>query len=264
MKRIILPLSLALFSACGNDKDNRENRDTVVDKIVNVAPVSEIQAYRPNIDNTPWEGNLYDAIYWRDTRGENAVIISGKAQYFWERENPGAENYFPKGEDKETLSELTELFAMHYVLKPGEAQWSKYYSYHDFLFGCCDVWMQYQPGSLQVADADSNGIGEALFMYHETEGDGVIDHNYLGTLILEKDSAVYEIQDETGLGTELKREKQMVNSDQIVLNTPKDTAYANFMLRKWDELYKKKVEQDRASLTEDKNVDDGGHADHVH
>lgn len=265
MKQFILALSVIVLASCGSSNDANVNVDSANNTVGATTPaIRDIQSYRPNIINTPWEGDLFDAVYWRDARGENATIISGKPQYFWEVENPEASKFFPEGGDKETLSELTEIFAQHYVLNAGESKWRIYYSYHDFLFGCCDVWMQYQAGSLQVVDADSNGTGETLFMYHETEGDGIIEHNYLGTMILEKDSAIYLIEDETGLGTQLRREKEIVADDKVVIKTPADSVYSVWMWRKWTELYNIKVEQDRESITEKNNVDEHGHADHVH
>lgn len=262
MKSAVVCLPFLLLMSCGNPNSNEQAIDTV--QVIIEPSVSEIQSYRPNIEFTPWQGDLYDAIYWRDSRGENAYIVSGKSQYFWEDRNPDAAKFFPIDGDKETLSELTEIFGIHYVLKSGDPKWITYYEFHDFLFGCCDVWMEYQPSSLMVADADSNGTGEVVFMYHETEADGKIDHNYLGTMILEKDSSTYEIQDETGLGEAMRREKHLAFADKIVLSTPADSTYSKWMLMKWDELWNKKVEQDREEVTNRNNVDEHGHADHVH
>lgn len=263
MKYTSFAALLLLFTACGDEK-----KPTPVDSVPAVQTakptISAVQPLRPNIDLMPWQGNLNDAIYWVDSRGENAVVISSKPQYFWEDENPDAESFFPDGEDEETLSELTEIFATHFVLKSGEGKWKVHNTYHDYLFGCCDVFMAYQPGSLQVMDADTNGTGEAMFVYHQTEGDGMISHTFNGTLVLELDSAYYTIEDETGLGTELARQGATVVSDQIVLKTPEKSVYKDLMFSKWDEFYKLKVEQDRAELTEQNNVDESGHADHQH
>lgn len=262
MKSAFVCLPLFVLMSCGDSASDQPARDTAR---AGLNPkVTSVQSYRPNIEFTPWEGDLYDAIYWRDSRGENAYIVSGKPQYFWEKDNPDAMKYFPEGEDKETLSELTEIFGIHYVLKPGEPKWKVHYKYHDFLFGCCDVWMEYQPASLTVADADSNGVGEPMFMFHETEADGKLEHNYVGTLMLERDSSIYEIQDETGLGEAKRREKHLVYSDKIILNLPSDSTYSKWMLSKWEELWNKKVEQDREEITNKNNVDEQGHADHVH
>lgn len=265
MKRIISFALTALLAGCGTSQNDVKTDSTSGQVVVSRRPsISDVQVYRPNIDYTSWEGDLYDAVYWRDARGENAVIISGRPQYFWEEEHPEAEKFFPKGEDKETMSELTELFAMHYVLRPGKDKWEVLQSYHDYLFGCCDVWMLYQPASLEVLDADSNGTGETFFMYHQTEGDGMIDHNYLGTLVLVKDSAFYSISNETGLGAELRAQKGEGLHDRARWQAPSDALYTTVMKTKWDELYRKQVELDRAAMTEQNNVDEHGHADHVH
>lgn len=259
---LLFTVCLGLFS-CGNELIEQK-RDSVVVVTPPTPSISEVQPYRPNIAATPWDGDLNDAIYWRDSRGENAVIVSVKPQYFWEEENPNAKNFFPAGEDTETLSELTEIFVTHYVLKAGEAQWKQFNHHHDFLFGCCDVFMAYQPASLQVMDADSNGTGEYFLMYHQTEGDGLIGHTFNGTLLLEMDSAFYTVKDETGLGIEIARKNATVVSDHIILNVPRKGPYASLMMEKWTELYNAKVEQDRAEVTEQNNVDEHGHADHHH
>lgn len=263
MKRIFHILPAVLMMACGTTTKTND-ADTVPVVAIEKPLVTDIQPHRPNIELTPWDGDLADAIYWRDSRGENIVIVSVKPQYFWADENPAAKSFFPKEEDEETLSELTEIFTNHFILKSGEAKWNKFYSYHDYLFGCCDVYMSYQPKSLQVADADSNGVGEALFMYHETEGDGIMSHSYTGTLLLMLDSAVYFIRDETGLGTELRGEGETVADDKKEENLPHASPYGDFMSQKFAELFTIKIEQDRAEVTEQNNVDEHGHADHVH
>lgn len=263
MKHMLFILPVVFMMACGTTEKSN-NADSVPVAADLKPSVTDIQPHRPNIELTPWDGDLADAIYWRDSRGENIVIVSVKPQYFWADENPSAKSFFPKGEDEETLSELTEVFATHFVLKAGEAKWNTFYAYHDYLFGCCDVYMGYQPKSLQVADADSNGVGEALFMYHETEGDGMISHSYTGTLLLMLDSAVYYVKDETGLGTELQQQETTVADDKKEENLPASSIYVDFLSQKFAELFTIKIEQDRAEVTEQNNVDEHGHADHVH
>ncbi len=263
--KYILPLVVSgfLFS-CGNAED-KQVHDSATTAVTTVPAITEVQPYRPDIATTPWDGDLTDAIYWRDTRGENAVIVSVKPQYFWEEENPKAQDFFPSAEDPETLSELTEIFVTHYVLKSGEAQWKQFSQHHDYLFGCCDVYMAYQPASLQVMDADSNGTGEYMLMYHQTEGDGMLSHYYLGTLLLGYESEFYTIEDNTGLGYEIEMQgKSYVLDDDQKLNLPANPMVASLMGVKWRELYLKKVEQDRAEVTEQNNVDEEGHADHQH
>lgn len=249
--------------ACGTTTENND-ADSVPAVAVVKPAVTDVQPHRPNIDLTPWNGDLADAIYWRDSRGENIVIVSVKPQYFWAEENPAAKAFFPKDEDEETLSELTEVFARHYILKAGEEKWTEFYAYYDYLFGCCDVYMAYQPKSLQVADADSNGVGEALFMYHETEGDGMMSHSYTGTLLLMLDSAVYFVRDETGLGALSGSDGETVADDKQEVNLPRASPYGDYMSQKFAELFTIKIQQDRDEVTERNNVDESGHTDHVH
>ena len=264
--KLFLPLAIAAtVMSCGESDTSSSSDTTVQNPTPVVATISDVQVLRPNIDYMPWDGSLNDAIYWKDARGENAIVISSKPQYFWAEENPKAKSYFPKGEDEETLSELTEIFATHWVLKAGESKWKQYNLYHDFLFGCCDVFMEYQAGSLQVMDADSNGVGEAMFMYNQTEGDGIIGQTFLGTMVLELDSAYYTIKDETGLGIQkMKEEDPKYQSSARKAMYPQNERYTSVMNAKWEELYKAKVELDRAQITERNNVDEQGHEDHHH
>jgi hypothetical protein len=243
MKWLIFSFAaLALFS-CANERPSQKNDAVPVDSVP-VKAISDVQPYRPNIDYTPWEGDLYDAIYWRDSKGENALIISGKPQYFWEKENPGAARIFPDGEEKETLSELTEIFAVHFVLPAGEAKWKEYHRYHDYLFGCCDVWLSYQPRTLQVVDTDADGHGEVIFLYHETEGDGMLEQNYTGHLILKKDSTVYSVEDVTGKTNLQHHSDARMMSPYARIEAPASGAVRDFLLAQWPLYYREKLKLD--------------------
>lgn len=263
MKYSALVSLVLLLTSCG-DQDKPLAADSVQPAVNTKPAVTEVQPYRPDISNMPWEGDLNDAIYWRDSRGENVVLISSKPQYFWADQNPNAKSFFPEGEEEETLSELTEIFATHYVLKRGEAQWKVFNAYHDFLFGCCDVYMNYQPGSLQVTDADADGTGEPLFMFNETEGDGLLDSHFTGTMVYESDSAYYSIQGNTGLGWEIEMNGKSGETADVKKTLPADEMKSLLMNNKWRELYLAKVQQDRDALTEKNNVQEDGHTDHQH
>ncbi|HTF05888.1 MAG TPA: hypothetical protein VK826_17790 [Bacteroidia bacterium] len=256
-------LASALLLSCSTTPSEENKTDSSANvPVTRAQSVGAIQPLRPNIDLTPWTGQLYEAIYWTDSRGENTVIISGNPQYFWEDENPDAKKFFPKDEDPETLSELTEIFATHYILKPGEAKWKEYYAYHDYMFGCCDVWMEYQPGSLAVLNADSNGTGEAIFMYHETEGDGKISNSWYGNMVLLIDSAQYVSHGASGFRNDA--EPSVVVSDQLVWAAPATGPYPKVVEKQWGDLCAKWVQIQRDAITERNNVDEHGHADHVH
>lgn len=250
-------LAFACFS-CGNEHNVQQNDSVPVD-VLQVKTITDVQAYRPNIDFTPWEGDLYDAVYWRDAKGENAVIISGKPQYFWEQENPAAAGFFPDGEDKSTLSELTEIYAVHFVLPPQQAQWKVYHRYHDYLFGCCDVWLNYQPHTLQVTDTDKDGHGEVLFMYHETEGDGMLEQNYTGHLIMEKDSAFYSVEDVTGKANVQHFTDARMMSPYARVDAPDDAASRDFLLAQWPLYSREKLKQDSLPAAEPEHDAHEGH-----
>lgn len=192
-------LSISLLQSCKNS--GSEQKKVPAEQVNVKAAIANVQVYRPNIDLTPWEGDLRDAIYWTDTVGEHAIIVSGKSQYFWEDENPSLKSKLKPDQDPESNSEVAELFAVHFVLPEGESAWKVVYNYADRIFGCCDVWMEYQKSSLQVLDLDSNGTGELVFMYHTTEADGKIGNLWQGHLVLLKDSATFVSEGYSGYET---------------------------------------------------------------
>ena len=261
MKHFLPILAATVLISC-SDSGNKSVQDSTVAQTPPKPTIFDLQSYRPNIDYTPWDGNLNDAMYWQDSRGENVVVVSSQPQYFWEDVNPDASSFFPKDEDPETLSELAEIFVKHYVLKKGEAEWKEYNYYHDYIFGCCDVYMEYQKSSLQVVDADSNGTGEILLMYHETEGDGMIGHSFNGTLVLLVDSMSYTRAGATGLGNYDPNSADTLN--EWVNPSEMSPAFVSVMALKWKELTAAKIESDREEVTERNNVDEDGHADHHH
>lgn len=259
MRYISFAILLSLAASCGNETKPVAT-DSVPATAVSATTLSEVQPLRPNISLMPWEGDLADAIYWRDARGENAVVISQRPQYFWAKTNPKAKSFFPKGQDEDTFSELAEIFATHFVLKRGQKEWQVFNTYHDFLFGCCDVFMDYQPGSLQVTDVDANGIGEPLFMYNATEGDGILSGYFTGAMVYESDSTYYSMQGNTGLGFEIDvLNKKKAHDNAWKTDKPKDEMQLVFLNNKWRELYLAKVQQDREGLFEKDNAGEHGH-----
>jgi|GEM_PF-3179941 len=199
---LFILLSISLLQSCKNSS-SEQKKVSVGQENVKVA-IGNVQAYRPNIDLTPWEGDLHDAVYWTDTSGEHAIIISGKSQYFWEDENPSLKSKLKADQDPEINSEVAEIFASHFVLPKGGTAWKLAYNYSDRIFGCCDVWMEYQKSSLQVVDVDSNGTGEVVFMYHTTEADGKIVNLWQCHLVLLQDTSTFVSEGYSGYETGVK------------------------------------------------------------
>ncbi len=263
MKKILFSsLVYAAFVACGPSSDKPVAADSAdsVNLPVKTA-IAVVTDYRPNIDLTPWEGNLSDALYWTDSRGENVLVISALPQYFWADEKPAFGKKLTAEQDPETYSEVAEIFARHYVLRAGEAKWVLKYEYSDFIVGCCDVWLEYQKKSLGVHDADSNGTGEVIFMYHETEGDGKIGNLWTGSMVLLSDSAHYVSSGGTAMNSD---SPQDVANAKPVFAAPASTIYQEVVKSEWDRLYAGWIQILRDEITERNNVDADGHADHSH
>jgi hypothetical protein len=226
MKQLIFILTVIVLLSCGTNE-----QANVVDSATSVGSrytgVTDLQPLRPNIDLTPWEGSLYDAAYWRDSKGENIIIISGNAQYFWADEKPELEKRLESDQDADTYEEATDIYARHYVLKAGESKWELKYEYYDVLLGCCDVFMEYQPGTLEIQDADSNEVGDMLFTYQTTEGDGKMDGRWNGREVLLIDSAQYAVR---GLSASNSVDEV---SDQLSKTCPPGSVYCTVMEEKW-------------------------------
>lgn len=227
MKKLAFILPLFMLAACGNDKQNNSQDSTpVTDTAAVKAGVSDVKELRPNIDLMPWEGNLYDAVYWRDSRGENALVISGNPQYFWAETKPELKSRLTDDQDEDTYEEATDIYARHYVLGAGESMWKLKYEYYDAMLGCCDVFMELQKPSIEILDADNDGKGDLLFTYHSTEGDGKLEGSWNGTEVLLTDSTSFTIT-----GSSVMSGK---SSPEIKTNTcPSASPYAKVMSDKW-------------------------------
>lgn len=221
MKTYRVVLFAGLLLGCGQSQKPEKNDS--VHAVQSVTPsITDVRPVRPNIEYTPWDGGLHDAIYWKDKRGENIVVISGEGQYYWEQNRPELKSKLAQNQDPKKFSEVTQLFARHYILPVGGAQWKLFYNYEDQLFGCCDVYMEYQPNTLTIIDADSSGTGDVVFMYHSADGKGKADSTWNGHLVMLKDSVEYRSSGITGMAA--------VSDYSIV---PGDAPYGNILSELW-------------------------------
>lgn len=248
MKYVLIALVALTLVACANSGEEKTNGDTVRKDSAQKIAVTGIQAYKPNIDFTDWEGNLREAVYWKDSLGENIFIISGIPQYFWKPMKPSMRSHLRPEQDPETFEEATEIFAYHYVLPTGEAKWKLHSQMSDYRMGCCDVFMDYQDGSLAIVNEDKNGTAEICFMYNATEADGMLTKDYLGTMVLLMDTTYYRSLGPTGIAN-----KDAISSTepqkQVQLRAP-DGVYTDFMSAKWKEYFEKRLELDSILLVQ--------------
>lgn len=265
MKTYLLPVvALLLFGSCGSGSDSNGHSDsTNVSTNSKQASVTGVQAYRPQIDQTPWEGDLLDAVYWQDSLGEHALIVSGTGQFNWADQKPELKNKLRKDQEPEKYPNAAEIYGRHYVLKSGAAKWELYYEYYNYILSKTDVVLNYQQKSLIVTDIDSNGVGEALFLYTEAEGDKIAQNDYAGKMILFHDSIARVSVGPIGLAAVNETATKSIE-EKIHLVTPENSAFRTFLLNQWDIYFKEQERIDREAITEKNNVDEHGHADHAH
>jgi len=180
------------------EKAQKESAEKKSEKSIIDRPTFQLAVdynFKVNKKQTPWQGDLIESAYWTDYRGENIVIISELPQYFWEEKKP----QYRKLEKDLDDTEVAELFAYHYIYNKKLKKWKAYWVLNDLKFFCCDVYMNYLPGSLKISDLDSNGKAESVFSYYSCAGTQALDLNYNGKLILHVDSAKYSLKSMIGL-----------------------------------------------------------------
>lgn len=123
-------------------------------------------------------------------RGNNIIIISYRPPYNWKEENPSMAKFAP---DDDYSTEITELFAYHYVYNNDLQKWKAYWTLHDFEFGSSGVGMDYQPKSLDISDRDNDGNAESSFFYTIRGGTSRNDCYYSAKLIFHPDVTKYKV-----------------------------------------------------------------------
>lgn len=95
---------------------------------------------------TPYKGDIRYKAGWRDSNGENVMIISGTYDY------------------KEGMGRA-EIFAYQYQRKVDET-WERVWSINDFVDGFgCDLAINLPNKYIQIIDLNDDGILESSFLY---------------------------------------------------------------------------------------------------
>ncbi|MDQ3111257.1 MAG: hypothetical protein M3R17_15315 [Bacteroidota bacterium] len=183
-----------LYSCTAADKKETPGTDTVAVQEKH-AFVSDVNyACTINNDSTPYHGTLKASVCWNDGKGKNVLVIAERPQYFWRDENKAMGKLAPDDESEE----VAELFAWHYIYEAKENKWKALWTLNDFIFGCCDVNMEYLPGTLQITDLDTNGVAESIFTYSTSAGTGPIDNPWDGKLMLHVNAEKYSLKGPIG------------------------------------------------------------------
>jgi hypothetical protein len=182
-------------SKSGNPKKETERNSNNVQS----ADVTNVKySFEVNQDSLPYRGKLMQCVSWNDGRGKNKIIISHRPQYFWADENPSMGKFT---NDPENEMELTEIFAYHYIWSDSLDKWKAYWTIHDYLFGCCDVY--YDLVSLvKITDYDGDGKAESAFFYTIGKGTMSIDQYYRAKLIYHVNKTKLKVEGTTGRGKE--------------------------------------------------------------
>lgn len=150
-----LILIILLFISCKEDNNKTDIKNDTIE-----TEKSSLQF--ENIDSTQfpneikYQGNIKNAVRWRDKQGENIVITTETGIY--------------KKENIERLNDTSrdaELFAYHYLIKDNKVtpSWKVY----DFILDCeVDVFASFIKNSFNITDLDNNGIAEVWLMYKTT------------------------------------------------------------------------------------------------
>lgn len=247
MKKIIPFLIAAAFgfTGCGNnDKktgsppDSGEKKDSVSAEAPVPAGMSEVK-YDCETDEL-FKGTKVASACWNDRRGKNLVVISQKEQYSWKEENPSMKKY-AESEDDELAA---ELFACHFVWDESTEKWNTYWLLNDFNIGCCDVWIEYEPGTLEVKDIDGDGDGDPSFFYLIYSGTNGMDFYYNAKLITYSDSLKLKVSGTTGLGKAMIEEGGLKKETYDAAFKNVDKLFESYAKERWKNCHDQKVSRD--------------------
>lgn len=255
MRQFIFALPVLLLFSCGestSEKDAKSDKktDSTETETKEVKELSKIN-FEAEIDKkaTPFQGDVLANASWEDARGKNIMIISQIPQYYWEEEKPEMKKLTqdPQGEPQ-----VTEIFAYHYIWSDEENKWKSYWYIHDFLFGCCDVYIDLQKESFQILDEDKDGNAETVFFYTRGQGTMKIDGYFEAKLMYHPDATKLKVEGTAGAG------KAMIESaeydgepvpDKYVGFTGDYAKWKTFAEKYWSECSERQIKIDQEFLS---------------
>jgi len=205
MRLFLFSIPLFLLFSCGesttesasntNDKTDSTSTEEVTKELKELSEIN----YNFEVDKkeTAFKGDVIASAEWSDARGKNIMIISQIPQYYWEEEKPEMKKL---SKDPEGEPQVTEIFAYHYIWSDEEKKWKSFWYIHDFLFGCCDVYIDLQKESFKILDEDKNGEAETVFFYTRGQGTARIDGYQEAKLMYHPDATKLKVEGTTGAG----------------------------------------------------------------
>jgi hypothetical protein len=257
MRQLIFLIPVLLLLSCGEsttEKDSSSNGKTdstsTESELATTKELSEIN-YEIDIDEktTPFKGEITASAEWNDARGKNRMIISQIPQYYWEEEKPEMKKL---SKDPEGEPQVTEIFAYHYIWSDEENKWKSFWYIHDFLFGCCDVYIDLQKESFQILDEDKNGEAETVFFYTHGQGTARIDGYQEAKLMYHPDATKLKVEGTTGAGKAMI-ETPEYNIDPVPIKfvgfTGKYEKYKANAEKFWNECHERQIKIDQEFLS---------------
>lgn len=257
MRQLLFSVPVLLLFSCGesstekNSKSSDKTDSTTSDTESEIVKeLSEIN-YEVDIDEkaTPFKGEMTASASWNDARGKNIMIISQIPQYYWEEEKPEMKKL---SKDPEGEPQVTEIFAYHYIWSDEENKWKSFWYIHDFLFGCCDVYIDLQKESFQILDEDKNGEAETVFFYTRGQGTNKIDGYYDAKLMYHPDVTKLKVEGTTGAGKAMIESPEYNNEPvpiKFVGFTGKYEKYKANAEKFWNECHERQIKIDQEYLS---------------
>jgi hypothetical protein len=245
--QLLLFLACVLCSCAENSPEaplkNKEQAKTDSADIFVIAKadtISEVKSLDTVLKSeTNYFGALVRGVEWKDKRGMNRLIISETDDdYNWQKEAPWmkkvADSQHPESE------KLVDIFAYHYIFDSEKNKWRAYWTLHDYKFSCCDVYIDYQPGSLIIEDIDHDGKAESSFAYIFPAFN---DRRYPTKLILHADSNKIKAEGITGIEKDMYGENP---KDEFSGKLLRNFIYLNWTKQRWKDCLARQFSLDSA------------------
>lgn len=257
MRQLLSIIPVILLFSCG--ESSTENNSNSKDKTDSTssdpesAEIKELSEVNYNIEidakTTAYKGEILASAEWNDARGKNIMIISQIPQYYWEEEKPEMKKLTtdPQGEPQ-----VTEIFAYHYIWSDKENKWKSYWYIHDFLFGCCDVYIDLQKESFKIIDEDKDGNAESVFFYTRGQGTNKIDGYFEAKLMYHPDATKLKVEGTSGAGKAMIESAEYDGTpvpDKYIGFTGEYEKWKTYAEKYWSECNERQIKNDKEFLS---------------
>lgn len=148
-----------------------------------------------------YKGNVIDAFQWKDSQGENILILTETGEFAHTKENPDSRD--------------AELYGYHFVKK--EKEWKLLWKITDFIQGCdLDITLQFKKETTSITDLNKNNIAET-WLFYELSCKGDVSPNDI-KLIMHEGEKKYAIRGNEKMifKTDLKEKPSTIGGEKII------------------------------------------------